>query len=739
MQISTSHPKRRLFQGILIAAVSMAPALLTQPLVQSLATGANTNVIAQSCGSANIGSDFNGTRINGGSYIWFNANFKPGGIGSGATTVSFTNQHIQFSANGTNYNVPVPDAQVTFNDPTVGAPQTSFNTSANRWETRLPGGPNDDTFISGLAFPVPAGGLPGGVKPVAWTGTFGGNGNATPSNLNWKWGAAVYTNFTTDYNALGVKPSHGYGGSEMAGTPLNYKSSVVGGARGGGGSNYTGSWSSTGSVSCFAQPTPTPVPTNTPVPPTPTPTPVSICGNVYNDLNANGQIDPGEPKLSGVTITLLDGSGNALATTTTDANGHYCFTGLPAGTYMVMETDLPGYVSTNAIPGPSAVKNNVNKITVTATTPGTTYQPNDFLDTLPAPPTPTPAPTNTPQPKSEICAFVYNDLNANGQQDAGEPPIAGVTVTLQDSAGHTNVGTTDAKGGFCWFGLDLGMYTVTETDLPGYVSTNAIPGPGGVKNNVNQITVNVTALGTNYTPQTFLDTQAKPTPTPTPAPTSTPLPKSEICAFVYNDLNANGQQDAGEPPIAGVTVTLQDSAGHTSVGTTDSKGGFCWFGSALGTYTVIETIPPSYTGTNAIPGPGGTKSSISQITVNVTALGTNYTPQTFLVTQAKPTPTPTPIGCTGSIQGVVFDDLNGNGVQDVSEPGLSGVQLVVQQNGKTVATATTDSKGFYSISLPPGSYVLYETVPSGFKATTVTAYGINLPDCSTIGINFGLQ
>ena len=52
-----------------------------------------------------------------------------------------------------------------------------------------------------------------------------------------------------NYNSLGVKPTHTnaclYNNSDHAGTPENKKSFLVGGAAGGGGSNYTGSWSST--------------------------------------------------------------------------------------------------------------------------------------------------------------------------------------------------------------------------------------------------------------------------------------------------------------------------------------------------------------------------------------------------------------------------------------------------------------------------------------------------------------
>lgn len=78
--------------------------------------------------------------------------------------------------------------------------------------------------------------------------------------MNWQWGAAAYTNFDTHYNGLGVNPvddnkASQYKNSDHAGTPENFKSDVTGGARGGGGSNFTGSYSGTGSCALVLSPT----------------------------------------------------------------------------------------------------------------------------------------------------------------------------------------------------------------------------------------------------------------------------------------------------------------------------------------------------------------------------------------------------------------------------------------------------------------------------------------------------
>ena len=170
---------------------------------------------------------------------------------TGPTTVSFSGQTIQFSANGTSYVISVPDAAVTF-DPSATSATTTF-TNTGVWQTSVPSNASGNAFLSGLPVQVPSGGLPGGINPVTWSGTFGST--SPQMTINWQWAAAVYTAFSTSDNSLGVKASDDnhyppYQNSDPAGTPENFKSSVTGGARGGGGSNSTGGLSGTASVQC---------------------------------------------------------------------------------------------------------------------------------------------------------------------------------------------------------------------------------------------------------------------------------------------------------------------------------------------------------------------------------------------------------------------------------------------------------------------------------------------------------
>ncbi|MEE9414314.1 MAG: SdrD B-like domain-containing protein [Acidimicrobiales bacterium] len=79
--------------------------------------------------------------------------------------------------------------------------------------------------------------------------------------------------------------------------------------------------------------------------------PSSIGDRVWLDTDRDGIQDAGESGLAGVKTTLLDGSGNAVATTTTDTDGDYSFTKLAPGTYVVQFEQPTGMVFTTTAAG----------------------------------------------------------------------------------------------------------------------------------------------------------------------------------------------------------------------------------------------------------------------------------------------------------------------------------------------------------------------------------------------------
>ena len=193
--------------------------------------------------------------------------------------------------------------------------------------------------------------------------------------------------------------------------------------------------------------------------------PASISGVVFHDLDLDGTQDAGEPGLAGVRVELYDSAGTTLiAAIVTPTGGAYSFPNLAPGDYLVVETDLAGYVSTTP-----------NSVTATVIAGGSdTVNFGDYrlLNTA----------------VSTIRGIVFNDVNGNGIQDPGEAPLNGVTIELRNSAGTVIANTTSgASGGYTFPNLPAGTYTVTEIDPAGYVSTT-----------LNTVAVNLSA-GTTAT------------------------------------------------------------------------------------------------------------------------------------------------------------------------------------------------------------------------------------------------
>jgi hypothetical protein len=102
-----------------------------------------------------------------------------------------------------------------------------------------------------------------------------------------------------------------------------------------------------------------------------------------------------------------------------------------------------------------------------------------------------------------ISGRVINDLNGNGRFESGEPPLAGVLVTLSGLASAITL--TDSNGAYNFTNLLAGNYLVTETNLVGFFDSGVQPGAGNTATDLNNISVPL-AAGQNSTNNLFLDT-----------------------------------------------------------------------------------------------------------------------------------------------------------------------------------------------------------------------------------------
>ena len=194
-----------------------------------------------------IAFKFNGTAIPAGGTVWFSSVIKYSGTASLVPVVIHADAGtIQFTVNGVQQTVAVPAGNIVLS-PTAALATTKFDAVTGTWTTVTPFNTAGAVFLTGVALPLPSG-LPGGVQPVTWSTNFT---CSTPNvSVSWQWAAAAYASFPGDLSTLNVKPiddknySNWLNG-DHAGTPEDWKAKVIGGATGGGGSNYTGGLSGT--------------------------------------------------------------------------------------------------------------------------------------------------------------------------------------------------------------------------------------------------------------------------------------------------------------------------------------------------------------------------------------------------------------------------------------------------------------------------------------------------------------
>lgn len=464
--------------------------------------------------------------------------------------------------------------------------------------------------------------------------------------------------------------------------------------------------------------------------------PVNLGNYVWYDRNNNGTQDAGEPVISGATVKLYaDANGDntpdgaAIATTTTDAGGLYAFTGLAAGKYIVAVTLPAGYAAGTTTATSASPDNDNNTDNNAVTTVSGEVRSNYITLTAGAEPTTDGDGNNGNltldfglKGTGSIGDKVWNDANGNGIQDVTESGISGVTVTLTYPGGATVTTTTDANGNYLFSNLAPGSYTVSFTTPSGYTAAPANQGSDDTKDSdpvSGSVSVTLAAAENNLTVDAgFMSNQLV------------------IGNYVWNDANNNGTQDASETGISGATVKLYvdangdntPDAAAVATTTTNASGAYTFTGLTPGNYIVGVVLPTGYavaatTATSASPNNDNNTDNNGVTTVSG-EVRSNYS---TLAAGAEPTTDGDGsngnltldfgLKGTGSIGDKVWNDVNGNGIQDAGEAGISGVTVTLTYPDASTVTATTDANGNYLFSgLVAGNYSVSFTTPTGFVA-----------------------
>lgn len=437
--------------------------------------------------------------------------------------------------------------------------------------------------------------------------------------------------------------------------------------------------------------------------------PVQLGNRVWFDQNTNGIQDGDEPALPGVKVTATPCAGGAaLAPKTTNNKGEYAFTtadGLKPDTCYNLKFDLTG-ANTSVIPGAppgSSLKwtargagsnrsadSNVDPATGLATV---TLGPAGSVDTTVD--AGVIAPTNT------VGGHAWADMNRNGQQDAGEPPVPDMTVML----GNRKT-VTGPDGKYSFDKLPDGTYQVCfdlktmPAGFAGYLPAIANTGPDGTDSDADPKTgcAPQVTMGPGKREDLTVDAGLR--------------PPNKLGDLVWSDTNHNGLQDDGEPPVPGVTITV---GGLTAVTGLDGK--YLFDNLPDGTYTVcvdMKTLPASfvdYQATRVKAGDDAKDSDIDPDTGCAPPVTLSATTPENLNVDAGLVPPQNRIG------DLVWNDLNHNGLQDPGEPGLADVPVALGDK-KTF----TGKDGRYEFNgMPDGTYTVCFGHYSDFGFTTPKA------------------
>ena len=399
----------------------------------------------------------------------------------------------------------------------------------------------------------------------------------------------------------------------------------------------------------------------------------TIKGTVYRDADRSETLEDGEKLYQGVTVDLLDASGNVVATTTTDAHGAYAFTNLEEGTYKVRvrkEGPIADLVQTE---DPDGTKDNTSgDITLELNDPIKENVNFGYIS------------------DNSISGTIYRDDNRSNSHNGGEAGYPEQTVQLLDKDGQVIKTTkTDANGNYSFDSLPDGTYSVKVVKDGALTDLEQTEDPDGTKDSASEPIVlnedNPTKKNVNfgYVPDYF------------------------IKGTIYRDGNRSGALDAGEKLYEGVTVNLVDADGTVvATTTTDADGSYSFDKLPAGTYSVTVVQDGPIAGLEQTGDPDATKDNASEpITLN------NVNPSTTDVNFGYI--------ADNSLSGTVYRDDSRNGDQDGTEPGYSGVTVqLLDASGNVVATTTTDANGTYSFSkLPDGTYSV-KVVKDGELADT---------------------
>ena len=359
-------------------------------------------------------------------------------------------------------------------------------------------------------------------------------------------------------------------------------------------------------------------------------------------------------------IELRSRTFGTLLTRQTDENGNFEFRGLLPDTYDASVTVTEGYLFTGSTDDFVPMSPNNKTACELNIAMGSDWQNKTVTVSLP----------------SSLSVHFYYDENNSGTFDAGDVGIDGFPFEITGPGGTTET-AADGSGSFDAENLYPGEYTLLF-DLD---SDTVLPDGKEIRQNAWSMTLNLQ------------DGEKL---------------EKEIPVLVLGSISGNVWNLDGESGgIGGRAIRLMKDSAILDQTESDASGAFHFDRLYPGTYTLDMSLPEDY----VFARKQDTVSRASYI------LNTGVTYITLKMGENAEN-CDIGIGAIGAIGDLVWLDSNGNGLQDIGEPGIPDIRIVLSQYGEKVAEAVTDPYGLYEIEgLYPGVYTVRVFLPDEVKTT----------------------
>ncbi|MBI3365901.1 MAG: T9SS type A sorting domain-containing protein [Ignavibacteriae bacterium] len=414
----------------------------------------------------------------------------------------------------------------------------------------------------------------------------------------------------------------------------------------------------------------------------------TVTGKVYNDAAGDSAIIISPTKfdstIAGWNVRLYK-NGIPIADAITNGTGAYNFSNLDTGRYVVRETLFVGWIQTYPKPpGDTIVPGGMRAYKIQIDTSSTTLNNRDFANFK----------------LGIISGRQYEDVR-NDSAITGDPTLPGWRVKLFKDGIGLDSAYTDNTGSVTFTNLFAGTYTVEESLFSGWRQT------------FPRLDTSLASqrYGVNAGPRAHKVTM-----------TSGKNSLVNFGNFRFGSVRGSVYMDVGrdslilgDPPIPGWLVSIFKHvfiSGTTFADiflkdtVTDISGAYVLTDLDFGQYRVAESLMISSIQTYPRIGMPGVvlKSGRRVYDLYIDSSGEFDMGRDFG-------------NYTGYITGTVFNDINGDGIQEVPDTGMPGV--VVRLAGIENDSTVSDNKGNYSfIGLDNGTYYIAEDIPAGWTKTT---------------------